>query len=63
MEEIMTIPIELEQEAERISSFRSKMKAYLTRFGTLNQIDNYETKVADYQPLFRMLNIYYGYIK
>lgn len=33
MEEIMTIPIELEQEAERISNFRSRMKAYLTRFG------------------------------
>ena len=29
----MTIPIELEQEAERISNFRSRMKAYLTRFG------------------------------
>ena len=31
-----------------------------TRFGTVNQIDNYETKVTDYQPLSRMLNIYYG---
>lgn len=34
-----------------------------TRFGTLNQIDNYETKVTDYQRLSRMLNIYYGYIR
>ncbi|MGP1612432.1 MAG: hypothetical protein ACTTG8_05025 [Catonella sp.] len=34
-----------------------------TRFGTLNQIDNYETKVTDYQRLARMLNIYYGYIR
>lgn len=34
-----------------------------TKFGTLNQIDNYETKVTDYQRLSRMLNIYYGYIR
>ena len=34
-----------------------------TKFGTLNQIDNYETKVTDYQRLSTMLNIYYGYIR
>lgn len=34
-----------------------------TRFGTLNQIDNYETKITDYQPLSTMLNVYYGYVR
>ncbi len=33
MEEIMTVTIELEEKARKISSFRSRMKAYLTRFG------------------------------
>lgn len=30
-----------------------------TKFGTVNQIDNYETKVTDYKKLSRMLRYYY----
>lgn len=56
----MTIPVELEREAEQISNFRGKIKAYLTRFGTVNRIDNYETKLTDYQHLSKMFDIYYG---
>lgn len=33
MEEIMTVPIELEGKANEISRFRSRIKAYLTAFG------------------------------
>ena len=31
-----------------------------TEFGTINQIDNFETKVTDYKPLSQMLGYYYG---
>lgn len=59
MEEIMTVPYELEQEAKRISEFRSKMKAYLTRYGacydkfTVTENDTFlgyvsETAVSEY---------------
>jgi hypothetical protein len=31
-----------------------------TKFGTVNQIDNYETQIRDYRPLADMLDKYYG---
>lgn len=34
-----------------------------TKFGTVNQIDNYETKMEDYQELHRMLNIGFGHMR
>lgn len=64
MKDIMTITKELEQEAEQISSFRSEIKAYLTRFGacydkfTVTENDTFlgyvsETAISDY-----LLNLY-----
>lgn len=32
-----------------------------TKFGTINQIDNYETKIADYNELSQMFNTYFGW--
>ena len=45
---------------EEISHKRILRAGTRTRFGTVNQIDNYETKVTDYKQLSRMLNYYYG---
>lgn len=48
---------------EDISKKKILPAGSVTKFGTINQIDNYETKVIDYQSLSRMLNIYYGYLR
>jgi hypothetical protein len=46
---------------EEISKKEILKAGEITKFGTVNQIDNYETKVKDYQELHKMLNLYYGY--
>ncbi len=46
-------------EAE-ISHYNILYKGNKTKFGTENQIDNFETKVVDYRPLSQMLVDYYG---
>ena len=48
---------------EDISKKKILPAGSVTKFGTTNQIDNYETKLMDYQSLARMLNIYYGYLR
>ena len=60
MKKIILVGYISEEEISRKHILRAGSR---TRFGTLNQIDNYETKVSDYQQLSRMLNIYYGYIR
>lgn len=59
MEEIMIVPVELEREANVVSQFRSRMKAYLSAFGecydkfTITENDTFlghvsETAITDY---------------
>lgn len=46
---------------DEISCKEVLKKGETTRFHTINQIDNYETMVTDYQQLSEMLKFYYGY--
>lgn len=48
---------------EEISKKRILHAGDKTKFGTVNQIDNYETSVTDYNNLALMLNVYYGYLR